>query len=124
MIHNIVIPWPNIDYDIDLNLKNVKADTIFFNVTFDGIYLSDYKIRAEVTDGGNTVDLANIGSGGSDDEIANVATDSGMSAFQVIVPSNETTSFLHYGWAEIEIEDTDGNKFTIFSQRLTFLEEK
>ena len=33
MIHNIVIPWGNIDFDVDLRIKEVKGDTIILNIT-------------------------------------------------------------------------------------------
>jgi len=123
MIHNIVIPWGNIDFDVDLRIKEVKGDTIVLNVTVDGVDLSDYKIRCEIYNCGNSIQLGNEAVVGSNADINSVAAESGMSAFQIIVPAALTTNFQHYGTLEIEVENTSGSIFTILQQRVTFLDE-
>ena len=123
MIHNITIPWPNQDLAVELGLKEVKGDTILFNIYVDVLDLSDYKIRAEVYGAGSSIKLANLAAGGSDDEIVDIEAESGMSGFQVIVAAGLTDEFPHYGKIEVEIED-DGNIFTILKQQITFRHEK
>jgi len=123
MIHNILISFPNQNLDVDLNLKEVKGDTIVLNVTVDDIDLSNYKIRCELTDDAQSIQLGNEEIVGSNPDITAVEAESGMSGFQVVVPAGRTTDFKHYGTLEIEIEDEFGFIFTILQQRVTFLEE-
>jgi hypothetical protein len=123
MIHDILLSFPNNNLNSDLNLKDVISDTIIYNVTVDGLDLSSYKIRAEVSSYGNTIQLGNLAAGGSDDEIIDADTESGMSAFQIIVAKDLTKGFLNYGTLEIEIEDTNGYVYTILQQRITFIDE-
>jgi len=123
MIHNIVIPWGNIDFDVDLRIKEVKGDTIILNITVDGVDLSDYKIRCEIFNSGSSIELGNEDVVGSNADINPITVESGMSGFQVVVSAGLTTNFQHYGELEIEVEDTSGNIFTILQQRITFLGE-
>ena len=123
MIHSMTLPWPIQNLDIELGFKEVKGDTIIFNVYVDSLDLAEYKIRAELYGCGNSIQLANVAAGGSDAEIVAIAAESGMSGFQIIVAAGLTEEFPHYGKIEVEIED-DGNIFTILKQQITFKHEK
>ena len=123
MIHEILLAWPNLEYSFDLNMKEVKSDTIIFNVTMDGIDLTDYKIKASLTDYSKEIKLANEAAGGSDDEIVAVDGLSGESKFMITVPADATNDFRKFVYLEIEIESPEDNKFTVCKQRITFLDE-
>jgi hypothetical protein len=124
MIHNITIGWPNVQLDADLKLKEVINDTIIFNITMADLDLSDYKIRCVITDDTQDIQLANVASGGTDDEIDEIDAESGMSAFKITVAAGLTNGFLKYSRVEVEIEDTDGNIFTILNQQIILIDEK
>lgn len=124
MIKNIALNFNDAPFTRDLKLVAVQNDTIVLNVTVDGVELADYKIRATIWNNGQSIRLANTASGGSDSQIAEVSSDSGMSAFQVVFPAGRTENFYKYSVIEIEVEDTDSKVFTLLQQQLTFLDEK
>ena len=124
MIHNIALAWPNYNLDVIFNLKEVKGDSIIFNVVIDGLDLTGYKIRAELYDLNKSIKLANTLAGGSDSQIVLLEPPSGTGKFKVIVPSGATGTCQKYGMIEIELEDTNGSLFTVLQQQITFVNER
>jgi hypothetical protein len=124
MIHDIMLLWPDINLDVDFAIVETKSDTIIVNLTIADLDISDYKIRCELTDGGREIRLANLAAGGSDSEIKSIDAESGMSAVQIKVPAKATEDFVDYATLEVEIEDTDGNVFTVLQQRVRLSDEQ
>jgi hypothetical protein len=124
MIHNIVLPWPIINLDSDLNLKETKGDSIIFNVTIDALDLTGWKIFCEVYDLNTSIKLASAGPSGYVPTITLESPPSGMGKFQIVVPHGSTGTFQQFGQIEVELMDPDGNLFTIINQQIWFVNER
>lgn len=82
----------------------LQGDTIIFPFGYDQD-ITGYKIRAELGDkSGNSIELANTASGGSDAQI--IATDAINGEFNIIVAKNLTDGFKNKCYLEVELEDT------------------
>jgi hypothetical protein len=124
MIHDICLQWPEVNIEKDFNLVDVAGDTIILNITVDGIDLTDYKIRCALYGYSNNKDLANELSGGDDEQIIEMETDSGMSKFQIIIPAEEDSVLITYSNIEVEIENESGYVFTILKQQIKLLDRQ
>jgi len=101
----------------------VKSDTIELEITAN-TDITGWYIRAEFYDkSGNSVQLAteNI-SGGSIDQIR--VDDITNGVFTLICAKDLTTSFDNDSFLEIEREDANGKKLTIFQSEIVMKDEK
>jgi len=99
----------------------VKGDSIEFECSL-GENITGWKIRAELY---SSISIkkatANI-SGGSDTQIK--ITDAINGIFSIYIDAGETTDFDRESNIEIEVEDTEGKKWTVKQARIEFLPEK
>jgi len=103
-------------------MEFVKGDTIELEITAN-VDITGWKIRAEFYDkSGHSVQLATANAGGSDDQISIDDISNGI--FTITCAADETTDFADNGFLEIEREDTNAKKLTIFQGQLTFIDEK
>jgi hypothetical protein len=124
MIHDIILSWPKINLDINYNLVDVQSDTFILNLTIADLDISDYKVRCALVDCGRESKLANLAAGGDDDQIQAIDADSGMSAVRIVFPAKATENFGHYPILEVEIENTEGQVFTVLQQRIRLMDEQ
>jgi len=124
MIHNVIVAWPEYNIISDLGITEVQGDTIVLNITVDQLDLSMYKIDAYLYNSNNFIVLKNLLAGGSDAEIVAIGTESGMSAFRVLIAADETDNFDKYGILEVRIEDDLGRRFTIIHQKIIFIDSE
>ncbi len=102
-----------------------QGDTLFFDFIIDED-ITGWKIRAEFYDkDGNSVQMANTASGGSDAQIE--ITDLGTeSDFTVKVAKNLTDDFDNTCYIEVEVEDTSSptNLYTVFKGEVNLKTQK
>lgn len=125
MIHKYVLSWPEINVDRILRIQEIKGDTIIFDITIDGLDVTNGIIRAELYDLNTSVKMINVVPSGVIPLITILSdAPSGSTRFQATVPWGATGTFQKFGQIEIEIEDIDGNRFTIFQQQIKFINER
>ena len=99
-----------------------KGDTIELEITAN-TDITGWLIRAEFYDNnGNTVQLASASAGGSDDQISLDNLTDGI--FTITCAKDLTTSFDNDAFLEIERDDSNGKKLTIFQAPVTMKDEK
>lgn len=100
----------------------VKGDT--FNLGFVIKYpITNWKIRCEIFDNStHSIKLATANSGGSDSEIIILHAANGK--FQIIGTAGLTDDFDELSKIEIELEDPDGNKYTLYQDQVLFSQEQ
>ena len=84
--------------------------------------LTNYKIRAELFDNCNSIQIATSNSGGSDLQI--LVTDVSQGIFTLHIDKNLTTCFKYDSVLEIELEDGDGNVLETRRIPVKMLKEK
>lgn len=103
-------------------MEFIKGDAIELEITAN-TDITGWKIRAEFYDNdGNSVQLATANTGGSDSQISIDDVSNGV--FTIICDSDETTDFNDDAFLEIEREDANGKKLTIFKSSITMIKEK
>ena len=100
----------------------VKGDTINLQCSV-GQSIAGWKIRCELYDkSGNSIELANSASGGSDDDIE--TTDAANGVFIVHIAKNLTTDFDDLSYIEIEVETDTNELFTPYQDDIKFNKER
>jgi len=85
--------------------------------------LIGYKIRCEIFDNdGEEIKLGNTAAGGSETQIANTVLSQGK--FLIQVASDLTTDFNPLSFIEIEIENVDGEKYTIYKSQIEIKQQE
>lgn len=88
----------------------VKGDSINLDIKLN-TNLSDWKIRAELTDGCcEGIEVSSSNDGGSEEEIERI--DDSIGHFIVHIAKDLTTNFDDEGFFEVEIEDINGKVYT------------
>ena len=99
-----------------------KGDTINLECSINQS-IEDWKIRCEIyDDSGNSIKLANVNSGGSSEQIEEDDIANGI--FIIHVTKNLTTNFDDLSYIEIEIENENGELFTVYQDEIQFDREK
>lgn len=101
----------------------VKGDSITFEGTL-GEDTTDWKIRAELYTSAISIKkgTANV-TGGADDQI--LITDLAQGVFEVYIDEGQTTDFIGVeAKLEIEMQDADSKKYTVYQGTITFSPEK
>ena len=100
----------------------VKSDSIEFEGSL-GENITDWKIRAEIYCQSKSVKKATANVfGGSDTQI--LITDAINGNFSIYINAGETVDFNRESSIEIEVEDTNGKRWTVKQARIEFLPEK
>ncbi len=108
----------SVDWPVNFHL----GDSVNIPCDVDGD-LTGYKIRCEFFDNScNEIKLGNSASGGSESEIADTVLAQGK--FLIQVAEDLTTDFDKKAFIEIELEDTDGDKYTIYRAEFRFKKEE
>ena len=106
-----------------ITIKGItKGDTIRFQFTVKE-NITGWKLRAELYDDcGHSIKRANTASGGSDSQI--IVDDVTNGIFTVIIPMDETTLFDEESHLEIEIVDSNNEKYTMLNGNDTVVDLK
>lgn len=99
----------------------VKGDTIKIRFTVN-TDITDWKIRCSIYDScSHSIKLASANSGGSTSEISIENASAGI--FLVVVAKDLTNCYDEKSFIEVELENTDGEVFTVYQSNLTLKEQ-
>lgn len=109
-------PLSDLTISVDLPDSIIAGDSINIPCDVDGD-LTGYKIRCEIFDNdGENIKLANTAAGGSESQIADMVLIQGR--FLIQVAEGQTDDFNPLSFIEIELEDSDGEKYTIYHSQI------